>query len=125
MAHDERIRRFLDELGKLSARHGIWIESGARGTLLHIREDLAAEYHARPWLGGGRDSVYEIDSYVRGAALDGDVVIVGDDNSPAAKKERVRRWREENTDALDEHNRKAGEGLLPLLRSWGPLDEGD
>lgn len=125
MTQDERIRRYLDELGKLSARHGIWIESGARGTLLHVREDLAAGYSAWPWPGGGRDGVYEIDSYVRGAALDGDGVIVGDDHSPAGKEERSRRWREENTDALDEHNRKAGEGLLPLLRSWGPLDEGD
>lgn len=46
MTHNERISRYLDQIGKLAARHGIWIESGARGTLLHVREDLADGYHA-------------------------------------------------------------------------------
>ena len=42
----ERIRRYLDDLGRLSARHGVWIEDDARGTVLRVSEDHAAGYHA-------------------------------------------------------------------------------
>ena len=120
----ERIRRYLDDLGRLSARHGVWIENGARGTLLRVNEDGAAGYHAWPWPGGGREGVYEIDSYTPGAAREADEAIVGDDHSPEGKERRARIWREENAGAIEEHNRSAGAGLLALLRSWGPLEEG-
>lgn len=80
----DRIKAYLDDLGKLCSRHGIWIEPGSGGTLLHVRDDFAAEYLARP--AAGRDGVFEIDCYGPGAALDTDVVIVGDDHSPRAKR---------------------------------------
>ncbi len=97
----DRIQRFLDALGRLSADHGVWIDNSARGTLLDVRADRAVGYHAWPWPGGGRPGIYEIDCYTAGRAVEGDGVIVGEDHSPAAREERARAWREENAEALN------------------------
>jgi len=98
----DRIKAYLDDLGKLSARHGIWVENDTRGTLLHVSDGHAAGYIARPI--PGRDGAYEIDCYALGASQYGDGVIVGDDHSPAGKEDRARRWRDEAADAITERS---------------------
>ena len=111
----------FSDLGRLSARNGLWIENTPSGALLHVCADFAAGYDA--WPSSGRHDVYEIDCYVGGAKIDGEEIIVGNDHSPAGKEERARRWREENADALAEQSRLHRETLLPFLQFRKTLHE--
>lgn len=108
-----RLRRFLDDLGRLSAHHGVWIENGARGTLLHDQADFAAGYIAWPGVKDARAGVFEIDCYVRGARLEGEDCVRGDDHSPDGKAERAHAWREENAQALAAQAHQAESEIPP------------
>jgi hypothetical protein len=107
----KRARRFLDDLGRLSARHGVWIENGARGTLLYLKDSVAAGYIAWPRQVVQGGDTYEIDSYVRGAVFHEADCIVGDDHSPEGKIERAQAWREENAAAIEEQNCRSDQDL--------------
>lgn len=112
----DQLEGFLDDLGRLSARHGMWIESTPRGTLLYVRANHAAGY--RIWPLSDRGNAFEFDCYTRDAEHEDNNVIVGNDHSSAGKEERMRCWREENPDALAEQNKLHQQGQLPFSQSF-------
>lgn len=118
-----RLRRFLDDLGRLSAQHGVWLEDGPAGPILHFREDAAAGYIA--WPAKDMDGAWQVDSYVNGAELDPEGIIVGDDHSPQGKEKRARIWREENAEALKQQASWTEGSPLPRITPVPPQSEDD
>ena len=123
MTDEARLKAFLDGLASLSARHGYAIESTPQGARL-IPFDGIGGYLARPLPQSGH---YDIDCYSAGMdRTDPGEEIVGEDWSPAAREDRARRWREENADAIAEHNAwfLASRGRLRgLLGGWDPIED--
>jgi len=109
---EAQLRRFLDDFGRLSARYGVWLENAQSGPLLHLGQDVAAGYLA--WPSPNTDGTWEVDSYVRGAALSPEGALIGDDHSAEGKVERAKAWREENAQAIQEQSSWLEEAGLPL-----------
>lgn len=74
-SNPERVRRFLDELSLVSAKHGLWVENTPRGTRLVSADNGMGGYFAIAWQ--GRECQLEFDVYKSGSRPKGDGVIFG------------------------------------------------
>lgn len=71
----DRLRRFLDELNVVSARHGLWVENTPRGARLVSADDRMGGYCATPW--PSREGQFEFDIYRSGSPPKGDEAVFG------------------------------------------------
>ena len=114
----QRLQAYLDDLARLSARHGLAIESTPRGARLVPAGDRMGGYVATPT---PRPDCYDIDCYRAGTDRDRDGEIVSEDMSPAAREARAAAWREENSEAIEAQQARH-EDLLRATRDL--VDEG-
>ncbi|MCP1169378.1 hypothetical protein [Limimaricola litoreus] len=71
----DRLRRFLDELSLVSARHGLWVENTPRGARLVSAEKGMGGYFATPW--PSHEGQFEFDAYRSGSPPKGGEVVFG------------------------------------------------
>ncbi|WP_265499574.1 hypothetical protein [Paracoccus beibuensis] len=115
----QTLQRYLSDLARLGVRYGIELQSDLETgcmRLVPLTPEQGGYYAERV-----DDGPRVLASYGSGMAWDDPTDgVVGDDMHPDARAERARRWREDNAEAIEEHNQRE---LMPLHKSRQSLDD--